>query len=107
MSILGVTHHFRDGNGILRRLFLGLCELNASHTGTAIRRELNKMLAEYGLSIKDVFKVITEVIKEARSVAILAIEVLSIPATSSTIERIFSQAGLTTNGHWKKPHLIS
>uniref|UniRef100_A0A915DC86 HAT C-terminal dimerisation domain-containing protein n=1 Tax=Ditylenchus dipsaci TaxID=166011 RepID=A0A915DC86_9BILA len=104
MSILGVTHHFRDGNGILRRLFLGLCELNASHTGTAIRRELNKMLAEYGLSIKDVFKVITE---EARSVAILAIEVLSIPATSSTIERIFSQAGLTTNGHWKKPHLIS
>uniref|UniRef100_A0A915CP38 DUF4371 domain-containing protein n=1 Tax=Ditylenchus dipsaci TaxID=166011 RepID=A0A915CP38_9BILA len=60
MSILGVTHHFRDGNGILRRLFLGLCELNASHTGTAIRRELNKMLAEYGLSIKDVFKVITD-----------------------------------------------
>uniref|UniRef100_A0A915EH30 DUF4371 domain-containing protein n=1 Tax=Ditylenchus dipsaci TaxID=166011 RepID=A0A915EH30_9BILA len=60
MSILGVTLHVCDGNGILRRVFLGLCELNGSHTGTAMRRELNKMLAEYGLSMKDVFKVITD-----------------------------------------------
>uniref|UniRef100_A0A915E7W2 DUF4371 domain-containing protein n=1 Tax=Ditylenchus dipsaci TaxID=166011 RepID=A0A915E7W2_9BILA len=51
---------FVMGNGILRCVFLGLCELNGSHTGTAIRREVNKMLAEYGLSMKDVFKVITD-----------------------------------------------
>uniref|UniRef100_A0A915EDR4 DUF4371 domain-containing protein n=1 Tax=Ditylenchus dipsaci TaxID=166011 RepID=A0A915EDR4_9BILA len=60
IPIPGVTLHVCDANGILRRLFLGLCEFNESHTGTAVRREVKKILVDYELSIKDVFKVATD-----------------------------------------------
>uniref|UniRef100_A0A915CSF1 HAT C-terminal dimerisation domain-containing protein n=1 Tax=Ditylenchus dipsaci TaxID=166011 RepID=A0A915CSF1_9BILA len=39
---------------------------------------------------------------EARAIAIFALEVLTIPATSAPIERIFSQAGLATTAHRNK-----
>uniref|UniRef100_A0A915ENJ2 HAT C-terminal dimerisation domain-containing protein n=1 Tax=Ditylenchus dipsaci TaxID=166011 RepID=A0A915ENJ2_9BILA len=39
---------------------------------------------------------------EVRPIAQLAMEILSIPATSSPIERILSQAGLATNNHRNK-----
>uniref|UniRef100_A0A915D2H0 Serpin domain-containing protein n=1 Tax=Ditylenchus dipsaci TaxID=166011 RepID=A0A915D2H0_9BILA len=56
----GVTLHVCDKNAILRRLFLGLSELSGSHTGTSIRREVNRILSDFGLSIKDLFKVVTD-----------------------------------------------
>uniref|UniRef100_A0A915DYZ3 HAT C-terminal dimerisation domain-containing protein n=1 Tax=Ditylenchus dipsaci TaxID=166011 RepID=A0A915DYZ3_9BILA len=39
------------------------------------------------------------VVQESRPIAVLAMEVLSVPATSAPIERIFSQAGLATSKH--------
>uniref|UniRef100_A0A915DTT5 Transposase n=1 Tax=Ditylenchus dipsaci TaxID=166011 RepID=A0A915DTT5_9BILA len=56
----GVTLHYCDASAILRRAFLGLQQLKGSHTGQLIRRETEKILAEYGLSLFNAFKVVTD-----------------------------------------------
>uniref|UniRef100_A0A915DSU8 Uncharacterized protein n=1 Tax=Ditylenchus dipsaci TaxID=166011 RepID=A0A915DSU8_9BILA len=57
---IGVTLHYCDASAILRRAFLGLQQLKGSHTGQLIRRETEKILAEYGLSLFNAFKVVTD-----------------------------------------------
>uniref|UniRef100_A0A915DE57 BED-type domain-containing protein n=1 Tax=Ditylenchus dipsaci TaxID=166011 RepID=A0A915DE57_9BILA len=52
----GVTLHYCDASAILRRAFLGLQQLKRSHTGQLIRRETEKILAEYGLSLFEEFE---------------------------------------------------
>uniref|UniRef100_A0A915EAV8 Uncharacterized protein n=1 Tax=Ditylenchus dipsaci TaxID=166011 RepID=A0A915EAV8_9BILA len=59
-SLTCVTLHYCDASAILRRAFLGLQQLKGSHTGQLIRRETEKILAEYGLSLFNAFKVVTD-----------------------------------------------
>uniref|UniRef100_A0A915ER83 Chorein N-terminal domain-containing protein n=1 Tax=Ditylenchus dipsaci TaxID=166011 RepID=A0A915ER83_9BILA len=59
-AYLGVTLHYADVTGTLRRIFLGLQQLNDSHTGALVRRETEKILCNYGLSLTNAFKVVTD-----------------------------------------------
>uniref|UniRef100_A0A915EDR2 Transposase n=1 Tax=Ditylenchus dipsaci TaxID=166011 RepID=A0A915EDR2_9BILA len=55
-----VTLHYADVTGTLRRIFLGFQQLNDSHTGALVRRETEKILCNYGLSLTNAFKVVTD-----------------------------------------------
>uniref|UniRef100_A0A915DJ64 BED-type domain-containing protein n=1 Tax=Ditylenchus dipsaci TaxID=166011 RepID=A0A915DJ64_9BILA len=59
-AYLGVTLHYADVTGTLRRIFLGFQQLNDSHTGALVRRETEKILCNYGLSLTNAFKVVTD-----------------------------------------------
>uniref|UniRef100_A0A915CNL4 Uncharacterized protein n=1 Tax=Ditylenchus dipsaci TaxID=166011 RepID=A0A915CNL4_9BILA len=59
-AYLGVTLHYADVTGTLRRIFLGLQQLDDSHTGALVRRETEKILCNYGLSLTNAFKVVTD-----------------------------------------------
>ena len=58
--LLGFTLHFCDVDANLQRIFLGLKEIKGSHTGNLIRRETEKTLSEFGLSMEKLFKVVTD-----------------------------------------------
>uniref|UniRef100_A0A915EIE9 BED-type domain-containing protein n=1 Tax=Ditylenchus dipsaci TaxID=166011 RepID=A0A915EIE9_9BILA len=57
---LGVTLHYSDQQAFLQRVFLGLKQLEGSHTSFVIRRETEKLLTEYGLNLSSAFKVVTD-----------------------------------------------
>uniref|UniRef100_A0A915D893 SUN domain-containing protein n=1 Tax=Ditylenchus dipsaci TaxID=166011 RepID=A0A915D893_9BILA len=59
-AYLGITLHYTDSTSNLRRVFLGLQQLKDSHTDAMIRRETEKILSNYGLSLSNVFKVVTD-----------------------------------------------
>uniref|UniRef100_A0A915EE04 Uncharacterized protein n=1 Tax=Ditylenchus dipsaci TaxID=166011 RepID=A0A915EE04_9BILA len=56
----GYTLHYCDRNGTLQRIFLGLSEIRGSHTGSLIRRETQKMLSDYGLSVDKLFNMVID-----------------------------------------------
>uniref|UniRef100_A0A915E7L4 BED-type domain-containing protein n=1 Tax=Ditylenchus dipsaci TaxID=166011 RepID=A0A915E7L4_9BILA len=55
-----VTLHYSDQQAFLQRVFLGLKQLEGSHTSFVIRRETEKLLTEYGLNLSSAFKVVTD-----------------------------------------------
>uniref|UniRef100_A0A915E6M4 HAT C-terminal dimerisation domain-containing protein n=1 Tax=Ditylenchus dipsaci TaxID=166011 RepID=A0A915E6M4_9BILA len=59
-AYLGVTLHYSDQQAFLQRVFLGLKQLEGSHTSFVIRRETEKLLTEYGLNLSSAFKVVTD-----------------------------------------------
>uniref|UniRef100_A0A915EI48 PHD-type domain-containing protein n=1 Tax=Ditylenchus dipsaci TaxID=166011 RepID=A0A915EI48_9BILA len=55
-AYLGVTLHFVDADTVLQQIFLGLRQLEGSHTSHLIKRETEKLLQVYGISLSNAFK---------------------------------------------------
>uniref|UniRef100_A0A915EHD7 HAT C-terminal dimerisation domain-containing protein n=1 Tax=Ditylenchus dipsaci TaxID=166011 RepID=A0A915EHD7_9BILA len=124
-AYLGVTLHFVDADAVLQRIFLGLRQLEGSHTSHLIKRETEKLLQVY---VKESRRLASgrqimgpTSFKQSEGSVVSwngSSQVLGVsdehgnrgqsqslyggafrPATSAPIERIFSQAGLATSKH--------
>uniref|UniRef100_A0A915EI10 HAT C-terminal dimerisation domain-containing protein n=1 Tax=Ditylenchus dipsaci TaxID=166011 RepID=A0A915EI10_9BILA len=74
-------------------------EIVQASAASRIRETMNRVLGASSPGM-DALKYWANMINtDARPIAVLALEVLSIPATSAPMERVFSQAGLATARH--------
>uniref|UniRef100_A0A915DCC2 HAT C-terminal dimerisation domain-containing protein n=1 Tax=Ditylenchus dipsaci TaxID=166011 RepID=A0A915DCC2_9BILA len=77
-------------------------EVSQSNAKSWVRDVLNRVLNASSSAIDPLKWWVNMLDADAKQIAILALEVLSIPATSAPIERVFSQAGLATARHRNK-----
>uniref|UniRef100_A0A915CXK8 HAT C-terminal dimerisation domain-containing protein n=1 Tax=Ditylenchus dipsaci TaxID=166011 RepID=A0A915CXK8_9BILA len=84
-------------------------EVSQSSAKSWVRDVLNRVLNASSSAIDPLKWWVNMLDTDAKQIAILALEVLSIPATSAPIERVFSQAGLATARHRNKSlfHLLN
>jgi hypothetical protein len=100
-AFFGMTAHYISADHKLTSSLLSCDRFTGSHTGEKIAGEIDRILGEYQLKQKvDLSFWNSENIKnEYCQLYNAAIRVLSVPASSAAIERVFSQGGLIAVPH--------